>query len=156
QWQPALYQDTQPVEMEIPPGREGDYTLNEALADRAIGYIRQQKSVTPDRPFFVYYAPGATHAPHHVPKAWIEKVKGQFDQGWDKYREECFKRQLALGVIPRDTKLTPRPGQIPAYDSLTADQKKVAARLMETFAAYTAQTDHEVGRVLAALDEVGQ
>ncbi|HXJ23154.1 MAG TPA: arylsulfatase [Polyangia bacterium] len=156
QWQPALYEDTRPVEMEVPPGREGTYTLNEALADRAIQYIHQQKSVTPDRPFFVYYAPGATHAPHHVPKAWIDKFKGQFDQGWDAYRQETFQRQLKLGVIPPDTRLTPRPDEIPAYDSLTADQKKVAARLMETFAAYTAQTDHEVGRVLEAIEEIGQ
>jgi arylsulfatase A-like enzyme len=156
QWQPALYEDTRPVEMEVPPGREADYTLNEALADRAIEYIRQQKSVTPDRPFFTYFAPGATHAPHHVPGSWIAKFKGQFDHGWDKYREECFQRQLKLGVIPKDAKLTPRPDEIPAYDSLTADQKKIAARLMETFAAYTAQTDHEVGRVLATLDEIGQ
>ncbi|HEY6476150.1 MAG TPA: arylsulfatase, partial [Polyangia bacterium] len=156
QWQPALYEDTRPVELEVPPGREGSYTLNEALADRAINYLRQQKSVTPDRPFFVYYAPGATHAPHHVPKDWIDKFKGQFDQGWDKYREECFQRQLKLSVIPKDTKLTPRPAEIPAYDGLTADQKKVAARLMETFAAYTAQTDHEVGRLLDTLDELGQ
>ena len=156
QWQPALYEDTRPVELEPPPGREADYTLNEALADRAIEYIHQQKSVTPDRPFFVYFAPGATHAPHHVPKQWIAKFKGQFDQGWDKYRDECFRRQLKLGVIPKDTKLTPRPEQIPAYDSLTADQKTVAARLMETFAAFTAQTDHEVGRVLDTLEETGQ
>jgi arylsulfatase len=156
QWQPALYEDTRPVEFEVPPGREDDYTLNEALADRAIQYIHQQKSVTPDRPFFVYYAPGATHAPHHVPRAWIEKFAGKFDQGWDKYRQECFQRQLKLGVIPPDTKLTPRPEEIPAYDSLTPDQKKVAARLMETFAAFTAQTDHEVGRLLDTLDETGQ
>jgi arylsulfatase len=156
QWQPALYEDTRPVELEVPPGREGTYTLNEALADRAIQYIHQQKSVTPDRPFFVYYAPGATHAPHHVPKEWIDKFKGQFDQGWDKYREEAYQRQLKLGVIPADTKLTPRPDEIPAYDSMTPDQKKVAARLMETFAAYTAQTDHEVGRLLDTLEEIGQ
>jgi arylsulfatase A-like enzyme len=156
QWQPALYEDTRPVELEVPPGREGNYTLNEALADRAIEYIHQQKSVTPDRPFFIYYAPGATHAPHHAPKEWIDKFKGQFDQGWDKYREETFRRQLALGVIPKDTKLTPRPEEIPAYDSLTPDQKKVAARLMESFAGYTAQTDHEVGRLLDTLEEIGQ
>jgi arylsulfatase A-like enzyme len=156
QWQPALYEDTRPVELEVPPGREGNYTLNEALADRAIEYIHQQKSVTPDRPFFIYYAPGATHAPHHAPKEWIDKFKGQFDQGWDKYREETFRRQLALGVIPKDTKLTPRPEEIPAYDSLTPDQKQVAARLMESFAGYTAQTDHEVGRLLDTLEEIGQ
>ena len=132
--------------MEVPRGREGHYTLNDALADKAIEYIHHQKSITPDRPFFVYYAPGATHAPHHVPQEWIEKFKGQFDQGWDAYREETFERQKKLGVIPADAKLTPRPAEIPAYDSLTPDQKRVAARLMETFAAYTAQTDYEVGR----------
>jgi arylsulfatase len=148
QWQPALYDDTRPVELEVPPGREGHYTLNDALADKTIEYIHQEKSVTPDRPFFVYYAPGATHAPHHVPKDWIDKFKGQFDQGWDKYREQTYQRQLKLGIIPPDTKLTPRPIEIPAYSSLTDDQKRVAARLMETFAAYTAQTDYEIGRIL--------
>ena len=106
--------------MEIPKGREADYTLNENLADEAIQYINQQKSVTPDRPFFIYYALGATHAPHHVPKAWIDKFKGQFDQGWDKYREETFRRQLQLGVIPPDTKLTPRPAEIPAWGLIVA------------------------------------
>lgn len=156
QWAPALYRGNQPVAMEVPPGREGHYTLNDALADEAIKYIYQEKSVTPDRPFFVYYAPGATHAPHHVPKEWMDKFKGQFDQGWDRYREEAYRRQLALDVIPPDTKLTPRPKEIPAYDSLTPDQKRVAARLMEAFAAYTAQTDYEVGRVLDALEEIGQ
>jgi arylsulfatase A-like enzyme len=156
QWAPALYRDNAPIEMEVPKGREADYTLNEALADEAIRYINKQKSVTPDRPFFIYYAPGATHAPHHVPKEWIDRFKGQFDQGWDKYREETFGRQLALGVIPADTKLTPRPDQIPAWDSLTADQKRIALRLMETFAGYTAQTDFHVGRVLDALETVGQ
>jgi arylsulfatase A-like enzyme len=156
QWQPALYSGNAPVEMEVPKGREKDYTLNENLADKAIEYIHQEKSVTPDRPFFIYYAPGATHAPHHVPEAWITKFKGQFDQGWDKYREETFQRQLKLGVIPAGTKLTPRPTEIPAWDSLTPDQKKVEARLMEVFAAFTAQTDHEVGRVIDSLRDVGQ
>jgi arylsulfatase A-like enzyme len=156
QWQPALYSGNEPVEMEVPKGRESDYTLNENLADKAIEYIHQEKSVTPDRPFFIYYAPGATHAPHHVPEAWIAKFKGQFDQGWDKYREETFQRQLKLGVIPPDSKLTPRPKEIPAWDSLTPDQKKVEARLMEVFAAFTAQTDHEVGRVIDSIRDVGQ
>ena len=156
QWALALYRDNQPVEMEIPKGKEGHYTLNDSLADETIKYIFQQKSVTPDRPFFIYLAPGATHAPHHVPKDWMDKFKGQFDQGWDKYREEAYQRQLRLGVIPPDTKLTPRPKEIPAYDSLTPDQKRVAARLMEAFAAYTAQTDYEVGRVFDALEQVGQ
>ncbi len=156
QWAPGLYRDNQPIEMEIPKGKEGRYTLNDSLADETIKYIFQQKSVTPDRPFFVYYAPGATHAPHHVPKEWMDKFKGQFDQGWDKYREETYQRQLKMGVIPRGTKLTPRPKEIPAYDSLTPDQKRIAARLMEAFAAFTAQTDYEVGRILDALEQVGQ
>jgi arylsulfatase len=156
QWQPVLYRGTTPVAMEVPKGKEGNYTLNNSLADDTIAYMRLQKSVTPDRPFFIYYAPGATHAPHHVPKDWIDKFKGQFDQGWDKYREETYQRQLKLGVIPSGTKLTPRPKEIPAWDSLSPDEKRVAARLMEVFAAYTAQTDHEVGRVLDALEEIGQ
>jgi arylsulfatase len=156
QWQPALYDGTAPVEMEVPKGREDNYTLNEHLANKAIAYMRQQKSITPDRPFFIYYAPGATHAPHHVPKDWMAKFQGKFDQGWDKYREETYQRQLELGVIPKDTKLTPRPKEIPAWDALNADQKKVAARLMEAFAGYTAQTDHEVGRVIQAIEDMGQ
>lgn len=156
QWQPALYDGTTPVEMDVPKGREKDYTLNENLADKAIEYIHQEKSATPDRPFFIYYAPGATHAPHHVPQAWIGKFKGEFDQGWDKYREETFQRQLKLGVIPPGTKLTPRPTEIPAWDSLTPDEKRVASRLMEVFAAFTAQTDHEIGRVIDAVRETGQ
>jgi arylsulfatase len=156
QWQPELYRGTTPVAMEIPQGREGHYTLNDSLADDTIRYVRLQKSTTPDRPFFIYYAPGATHAPHHVPKEWIDKFKGQFNQGWDKYREETYQRQLKLGVIPPDTKLTPRPAEIPAWDSLSADEQRVAERLMEIFAAYTAQTDYEVGRVLDAIEEIGQ
>jgi arylsulfatase len=156
QWAPGLYRDHQRVEMQVPKGREGRYTLNDSLADETIQYIYQQKSITPDRPFFIYFAPGATHAPHHVPKEWLQKYQGRFDQGWDKYREETYQRQLKLGVIPPDTKLTPRPAEIPAFDSLTPDQKKVAARLMEAFAAYTAQTDYETGRILDALERVGQ
>src|SRR5258705_7025517 len=156
QWQPLLYRGTTPVAMEIPKGKEGHYTLNDSLADDAIQYMRLQKSPTPDRPFFIYYAPGATHAPHHVPTELIYKFKGQFNQGCDKYREEAYQRQLKLGVIPPDTKLTARPPEIPAWDSLSADEQRVAERLMEIFAAYTAQTDYEVARVLDALEEIGQ
>jgi arylsulfatase A-like enzyme len=156
QWQPALYDGNKPVEMEVPKGREKDYTLTENLTDKAIEYIHQEKSVTPDRPFFIYYAPGATHAPHHVPKVWIDKFKGQFDQGWDKYREETYQRQLKMGIIPADTKLTPRPKEIPAWDSLSPDEKKVGARLMEAFAGMTAQTDYEAGRLIDAIGDIGQ
>ncbi len=132
QWQPPLFRDTTPVEMEIPKGKEGHYTLNDSLADEVISYIHNQKSVTPDRPFFIYYAPGATHAPHHVPKEWIAKFKGQFDQGWDKYREETFARQLKLGVIPPETKLTASAGS--AGLALARTQALVASRLMEACA----------------------
>ena len=156
QWAPALHRDNQRVEMEIPKGQEGRYTLNDALADETIKFIFEQKSVTPDRPFFIYFAPGATHAPHHAPKEWMNKFKGQFDQGWDKYREETYQRQLKLGIIPKDAKLTLRPKEIPAYDSLTPDQKRIAARLMEAFAAFTAQTDYEMGRILDALEQIAQ
>lgn len=156
QWAPGLFRGHERVEMAVPQGQEGHYTLNDSLADETIRLIHQQKSVTPDRPLFMYFAPGATHAPHHVPREWIDKFKGQFDQGWDQYREETYRRQLKLGVIPPDTKLTPRPKEIPAYNTLTSDQKKVASRLMETFAAYTAQTDYEIGRILDALEGTGQ
>jgi arylsulfatase A-like enzyme len=158
QYHPALYDGTTPIEPERTP--EEGYHLMEDLADKAIGWIRQQKAIAPDKPFFVYFAPGATHAPHHaphhVPKEWIDKFKGQFNQGWDKYREETYQRQLKMGVIPPDTKLTPRPKEIPAWDSLSPDAKRVAERLMEIFAAYTAQTDYEVGRVLDSLEEIDQ
>jgi arylsulfatase A-like enzyme len=156
QWAPLLYRGHERVEMVVPKGREGSYTLNDSLADETIRYIYEQKSVTPDRPLFIYYAPGATHAPHHAPKDWLARFKGQFDQGWDVYRQQTFERQLRLGVIPKGSKLTPRPPEIPAYDSLTPDQKKIAARLMEAFAAYTAQTDYEIGRILDALEQVDQ
>jgi arylsulfatase A-like enzyme len=156
QWQPALYDGNTPIEMAVPKGREKDYTLTENLTDKAIEYIHQEKSATPDRPFFMYYAPGATHAPHHVPQAWLDKFKGQFDQGWDVYRQQTFQRQIKMGIIPADTKLTPRPKEIPAWDSLTPDQKKVAERLMEAFAAFTAQTDYEAGRLIDSLRDIGQ
>ena len=156
QWYPELTLGTQPVEMVAPPGRKGDYTLNEDLADKAISWIKAEKSLAPDKPFFIYYAPGASHAPLQAPKAWIDKFKGQFDMGWDRYREIVFERQKKLGVVPQDTKLTPRPSAIPAWDSLTPDQQKVAARLMEVFAGFTAQNDHEFGRVIDAIAATGQ
>ncbi len=156
QWHPELTLGAQPVEMEVPPGRDSDYTLNESLADQAIAWIKSEKSLSPDKPFFVYYAPGASHAPLQAPEAWIEKFKGQFDMGWDRYREIVMERQKKLGVVPQDTKLTPRPAEIPAWDSLTPGQKKVAARLMEVFAGFTAQSDHELGRVIDAIADTGQ
>src|ERR1019366_4894246 len=156
QWDPELYEGRQPTAMSVPLGRKDDYTLNEAMADKAIAWIGREKSVTPNRPFFVYYATGATHAPLQAPKAWIDKFKGAFDMGWDRYREIVFERQKQLGVIPPDTQLTPRSPELPAWDTLSADQKKVSARMMEVFAGMMAQTDHEIGRVVDAIAATGQ
>lgn len=156
QWYPELTLGTQPVEMVAPPGRKGDYTLNEDLADKAIDWIKAEKSLAPGKPFFVYYAPGASHAPLQAPKAWIEKYKGKFDMGWDRYREMVLENQKKLGIVPQNTKLTPRPREIPAWDSLTADQKIVAERLMEVYAGFTDQSDHELGRVIDAIAATGQ
>ncbi len=156
QWHPELTEGTKPVRMVPPRGREADYTLNEDLANHARGWILQQKALAPDRPLFMYYAPGATHAPLQAPKAWIDQFKGKFDMGWDEYRKIVLTRQKKLGVVPAETILTPRPPELPAWDSLSSDQKKVAARLMEVFAGFMAQTDHEIGRVIAALQQTGQ
>jgi arylsulfatase len=156
QWFPELTLGTQPVEMVAPPGRKDDYTLNEELANKAIDWIKSEKSLAPDKPFFIYYAPGASHAPLQAPRAWVERFKGQFDMGWDRYREIVLERQKKLGVVPPDTELTARPAEILAWDSLTPDQKKVAARLMEVYAGFTAQSDHEIGRVIDAIDATGQ
>ena len=156
QWHPELTEGTAPVEMASPPGRRDDYTLNENLADKAIRWIQMEKGLTPDKPFFMYYAPGATHAPLQAPKKWIDSFRGQFDMGWDLYREIVLERQKRLGVVPQDTVLTPRPEGLPAWDSLTADQKRVYARLMEVFAGFMAQSDHEIGRVVDAIRDTGQ
>jgi len=156
QWNPVLFEGTKPITMQVPDGRQADYTLNEDMANKAIAWIQQVKSVEPARPFFAYYAPGATHAPLHAPKAWIDKFKGKFDMGWDRYREIVFQRQKELGVIPPDTELTPRPPEIPAWNSLSADERKICARLMEVFAGYMAQTDYEIGRIVDAIETTGQ
>ena len=156
QWFPELTSGTQPVEMVAPPGRKADFTLNDDLADHAIQWIRAEESLAPGKPFFVYFAPGATHAPLQAPRVWIDRFKGKFDMGWDQYRELVFERQKRLGVIPLTAKLTPRPKEIPAWDSLTPDQKKVEARLMEVFAGFMAQTDFEIGRVIESIRDAGQ
>ncbi|MEZ4531062.1 MAG: arylsulfatase [Thermomicrobiales bacterium] len=153
QWYPTLYEGTTPVEPDKTP--EEGYHLVDDMTTKAIKWIRQQKSLTPDQPFFVYFAPGATHAPHHVPQDWIEKNKGRFDQGWDKLREETFARQKELGVIPQDAVLTPRPDEIPAWDDMPEDMKPVLRREMECYSAYMEYTDEHVGRLFAALDDLG-
>jgi arylsulfatase len=152
QYAPALYDGTTPVEPDRTPD-EG-YHFTEDMTDHAIDWIRQQKALMPDKPFFVYYAPGATHAPHHVPGEWSARYKGKFDQGWDKLREETFARQKELGVIPQDAELTERPAEIPAWDATPDEMKPIFARQMEVYAGFMEHTDHHVGRVIDALEEL--
>jgi arylsulfatase A-like enzyme len=152
QYAPALYRDTVPVEPDRTP--EEGYHLTEDMTDHAIDWIREQKALMPDKPFFVYYAPGATHAPHHVPKEWSDKYKGKFDQGWDKLREETFARQKKLGVVPSDAVLTERPEEVPAWDETPDDMKPVFARQMEVYAGFLEHTDHHVGRLIDALRDL--
>ena len=125
------------------------------MTDKAINWVRQQKALMPDKPFFIYFAPGATHAPHHVPKEWSDKYKGKFDQGWDKLREETFARQKALGVIPPDAELTARPPRFPPGTTLTRALKPVLARQMEVYAGFLEHTDYHVGRLIDALEDLG-
>ncbi|MGO9383030.1 MAG: arylsulfatase [Mycobacterium sp.] len=153
QYYPGLYEGTTAVEPPKTP--EEGYTLNEDLADRAITWVRQQKALAPDKPFFMYYVPGATHAPHHVPKQWSDKYKGKFDAGWDVLREQIFAKQKELGVIPATAELTKRHKEIPAWDDMPAELKPVLARQMEIYAGFMEQTDHEVGRVVDAIDDLG-
>jgi arylsulfatase len=153
QWYPALYEGTIPVEPDRTP--EEGYHLTEDLADKAITWVRQQKALMPDKPFFVYFAPGATHAPHHVPPEWSEKYKGAFDEGWDALRERIFARQKELGVIPDDAELTARPAEIPAWEEMADDLKPVLARQMEVYAGFLEHTDYHVGRLVDALDDLG-
>ena len=126
------------------------------MTDKAIDWTKAVKSLTPDKPFFIYYAPGATHAPHHVPKEWIARYKGQFDQGWDKLREETLARQKTLGVVPPDTKLAPKPAAIKDWDKLTPDEQRLFAHQMEVFAGYGEFADHEAGRLVQAIEDMGQ
>ncbi|MFN7317682.1 MAG: arylsulfatase [Microcystis sp.] len=152
QWEPALYEGTTPIEPPKTP--EEGYHLTEDLADRAIAWISQQKALAPNKPFFAYFAPGATHAPHHVPKEWIDKYRGQFAHGWDRQREITFARQKELGVIPQNAELTPRHAEIPAWDDMDDRLKPVLERQMEVYAAFLEHTDEQVGRVIQALENL--
>jgi arylsulfatase A-like enzyme len=153
QYCPALYEGTSPVEPDKTP--EEGYHLTEDMTDQAIKWIRQQKALLADKPFFAYFAPGATHAPHHVPAEWSDKHKGKFDQGWDELRQETFERQKELGVIPPDAELTARPDEIPAWEDIPDELKPVLARQMEVYAGFLEHTDHHIGRLVDALDELG-
>jgi arylsulfatase len=152
QWAPTIYEGLNPVE----PPKTPNYHFLTDMTNQAIDWVQAVKSLTPDRPFFIYFAPGATHAPHHVPKEWIAKYKGKFDQGWDKLRNETLARQKDLGVVPRDTKLAPKPSGIKDWDTLSADEKKLFAHQMEVFAGYGEFADHEAGRLIQAIESTGQ
>ena len=152
QYAPAIYDGTTPVEPDRTP--EQGYHFTEDMTDRAIEWIRQQKALTPDKPFFAYYAPGATHAPHHVPTEWSGRYEGKFDDGWDALRERTLARQKELGVVPEDAELTARPKEIPAWDEMPDDLKPVLARQMEVYAGFLEHTDHHIGRVIEALEDL--
>ncbi len=152
QWAPAIYKDTVPIEPEN--GHDPDYHFGEDMADHTIEWIRQQKAMMPDKPFYAYYAPGATHAPHHVPKEWADKYAGKFDDGWDAARERTFARQKELGVVPADAELTKRHDDIPAWDDMPDDLKPVLAKQMEVYAGFLEHTDFQLGRVVDALDDL--
>jgi arylsulfatase len=153
QWDPALYEGLTPVEPDRSP--EEGYHLTEDLADHAIDWVRQQKSLLPDKPFFMYFAPGATHAPHHVPAEWADKYKGKFAHGWDRQRELTFARQKELGVVPPDAELTVRNAAISGWDEMPAELKPVLERQMEVYAGFLEHTDHHVGRVIDAIEDLG-
>ncbi len=153
QFYPAIYEGTVPVEPSKTPA-EG-YHFMEDMTDKAIGWVRRQKALMADKPFFAYFAPGATHVPHHVPPDWIDRYKGQFDQGWDALREQTFERQKALGVIPQDAELTARHEEITAWDDMPDDLKPVLVRQMEVYAAFLEYADHHVGRLIDALADIG-
>jgi arylsulfatase len=149
-WHPVLYEDHNLAPASDDPG----YHLTEDLADKAIAWVRKVKSIAPDKPYFLYVAPGATHAPHQAPRDWIDRFKGQFDEGWDAYRQQTLERQKVLGVVPADTLLTERSAGLPAWEGLNADQKRLYARMMECFAGYGAQVDDAMGRVIDAVKEL--
>ncbi|MGB7571968.1 MAG: arylsulfatase [Methanothrix sp.] len=152
QYYPGIYEGTRPVEPERTP--EEGYHFTEDITDKAINWVRQQKALMPDKPFFVYFAPGATHAPHHVPKEWADKYKGKFDQGWDKLREETFARQKQMGVIPSEAELTKRHSQIPAWETISPTLKPVLSREMEVYAGFLEHTDYHIGRLIDALENL--
>jgi arylsulfatase len=153
QYYPAIYNDTVPVEPDATP--EEGYHFTEDMTDHAIEWVRQQKALMPDKPFFVYWAPGATHAPHHVAPEWSDKYRGAFDDGWDATRVRTFERQKELGVIPADAELTERHAEIPAWDDVPDEMKPVLARQMEVYAGFLEHTDHHLGRLIDAVDDLG-
>jgi len=153
QWQPRLFRGVNLVDDGVETSAD---PLDKRLTDDAIRWLHNQNAAQPDKPFFIYMAPGSTHAPHQAPPEWIARFRGQFDQGWDRLREETLARQKALGVVPRDAKLTPRPAEIPAWDSLSPEMKRVSAHAMEVYAAQLAYEDAQLGRMLDELQRMGE
>ena len=154
QYYPTLYRNTTPVPQ--PKSPEQGYHFTADMTDEAIAWTRNVRAADRDKPWFVYFSTSGVHAPHHAPKEWRDKYKGKFDHGWDKQRELTHAKQLEMGIIPKGTKLTPRPKEIPAWDDQSADAKKVYTRLMENYAAYMAYTDHQVGRLIDSLQASGE
>ncbi len=154
QYEPCLVRNTTFVQHPHTSGGHNYYHVSEDLADDAINYLRRQKAFQPDKPFFMYWASGASHGPHHVPKEWADKYKGKFDDGWDKYRERAFQREKALGWIPANAENTPRPADLASWDSIPENQKPFQRRLMEVYAGFSEQVDHEVGRVVDEIDRL--
>ncbi|MBK5396368.1 arylsulfatase [Pseudomonas sp. TH39(2020)] len=152
QYEPRLYRDTTPIE----PARDPKYHLSEDLANQAVNWLQDQQTYAPNKPFFLYWTPGAVHGPHQVNAQWADKYKGKFDGGWDVYREQTFARQKALGFIPQDAVLTPRPAELPAWDSLSAEQKQYQARLMEVYAGFLEHADTQAGKILDELEREGK
>jgi arylsulfatase len=152
QYAPLVYDGTAQVELPEDP----KYHFTTDMTNQAVSWMKFQKALSPNKPFYIYYAPGAAHAPHHVPAEWRDKYKGKFDQGWDKVREETLERQKKLGVVPANTKLGPKPKDIKDWDTLSADEKKLFTRQMETYAGFSEHTDNEIGRLYSAVEEVGQ
>ena len=153
QWQPYLFRDHTQI---FPWAGKPGYNLTTDMADEAITHMRNLNAAAPDQPFFVYYVPGGSHSPHQPKKEWIEKFKGKFDMGYEKLREQIFANQKRLGVIPANAKLTPWPDELPKWETLSVVQKKLYARQAEVFAAYTAYTDYEIGRVIQAVEDMGK
>jgi arylsulfatase A-like enzyme len=151
QWAPLVYDGVTLVDLPEDP----NYHFTVDMTNQAISWVRFQKALAPDKPFFMYYAPGATHAPHHVPKAWAEKYKGKFDEGWDKLREMTLERQIKLGIVPAGTKLAPKPEAIKDWEKLSADEKKLFTHQMEVYAGFAEQTDYEAGRLISAIKDLG-
>jgi len=152
QWDPLIHDGEKKVDKKDDP----DYHFTTDMTDETIKWLKFQNAMTPDKPVFIYYATGATHAPHHAPKEWIDQYKGKFDDGWDKLREETLIRQKAMGIVPENTRLTSKPEELKDWDQLSADEKKLFARQMEVYAGYASHTDHEIGRLIDAVEEIGE